>query len=79
MKGVPFRRANHAELKLPPLAKERGLGLGVRGAHLLARSGHFSSPSFSRSSDPRPYFLDIRALQGKIPAFHVVLLGQFWT
>ena len=26
MKGVPFRMVNHAELKLPPLAKVRWLG-----------------------------------------------------
>jgi hypothetical protein len=26
MKGVSFRRVNHAELKLPPWAKVRGLG-----------------------------------------------------
>jgi len=38
MKGVSFRRVNHAELKLPPWAK-----VWWRGAHLLAQSGYFSS------------------------------------
>ena len=64
IKGVSFRRAIQAELKLPPLAKVYGLG----GAHLLARSGYFSSPSFSRSIIAIP--IRERARSGRYKAKH---------
>jgi hypothetical protein len=44
---------NHAELKQFPLLA-KACGPRAPGVHLLARSGYFSSPSFSRSSDSNP-------------------------
>jgi hypothetical protein len=91
MKGVSLRKASHAggyaELKLSPLAS--GQSAVVRGARLLARSGYFSSASFTRSNDSNPKIVHlIRKIvhQGKIPVFcckmpvfPLVMSALYWT
>jgi hypothetical protein len=75
MKGVSFRRVNHAELKFPPTAKLCALVRRIfpPKAGILVRCRSLGAKGFVR------VFLEIRALQGKTPAFHLVLLGLFWT
>ena len=71
-----FRRANHAELKFPPWAKPCCLVRRSAAHFFLAHSGYFRLVRHrslgSRGNGFYPQFLEIRGLQGKIPAFHLV-------
>jgi hypothetical protein len=66
--------------RIAPLGQSPKCG-GPSGASFgrLAQSGYTRSVPFSRNNDSSPRSCDIRALQGKIPAFHLFLLELFWT